>query len=188
MLRIAAVQRSRPLSDVQTLTPSGPIPAALLIVCYGEMRRIARRMLMNDGVANVLQPTELANEATIRLLRARLPRINDGGHLLAIAARTMRQVIIDEARKRLAGKRQVLTLWPDANGDDPVDIEALHRGLAELSQILPGHAEIVELRFMLGLSMAETVSVMGISERTVTRHWQAARLWLLDYLRDDADA
>lgn len=176
------------MSDAQTIAPLGPLPAQLLTDCYGEMRRIARRMLMNDGVAHVLQPTELANEATIRLLRARLPRIADGGHMLAIAARTMRQVIIDEARKRRAGKRQILTLWPDANGDGPVDIEALHRGLADLSRILPGHAQIVELRFMLGLSMAETVSATGISERTVTRHWQAARLWLLDYLRDAADA
>lgn len=176
------------MSESQTHAPLGQLPAALLADCYGEMRRIARRMLMNDGVAHVLQPTELANEATIRLLRTRLPQLNDCGHLLAIAARTMRQVIIDEARKRLAGKRQILTMWPGANGDGPVDIEALHRGLAELSRILPGHAQIVELRFMLGLSMAETVSAMGLSERTVTRHWQAARLWLLDYLRDDTDA
>ena len=161
------------------------LPADLLSTCYDDMRRIARRLLAQDAIAAVLQPTDLVNEAAIRLLRAELSKVSDGGHLLAIATRTMRQVLIDEARKRMAGKRKLLTHWPEIGIAAPVDFEALHEAMASLHQYSPDHAEIVELRYMLGLTLAETVAATGLSQRTVTRRWQAARLWLLDWLGDD---
>ena len=165
------------------------MPAEMLAACYNDMRRIARRVMANDPAARILQPTDLANEAAIRLLRANLADVNERGHLLALAARTMRQVLIDEARKSLAHKRQMitmLTLWPGRN-NKLVDIEALDEALVALNAFSPEHAQIVELRFMLGLSLAETVAVTGTSQRTVTRRWQAARLWLLDHLNADDD-
>lgn len=105
--------------------------------------------------------------------------------MLAYAARTMRQVLIDEARKQGAKKRQavaMLTVFPDDPAQALVNIEDLGRVLAELASHSADHARIVELRFMLGLSVAETVAATGLSPRTVLRRWNAARLWLLERL------
>jgi RNA polymerase sigma factor (TIGR02999 family) len=159
-------------------------PEALIASCYGEMRMIARRIL-SDSHSRNLQPTELANESVIRLLRSGLNGIVGRGHLLATAARAMRQILIDEARKSSALKRQPLpitTYLPDDPANKLIDIEALDRALIALAVHSPDHAEIVELRFMLGLSLAETVAATGVSQRTVTRRWQSARVWLLDHV------
>lgn len=166
------------------------MPEALLAECYADMRRIARGLMARDGMARYLQPTELVNEAAIRLLRAKLDNVSDQGHMLAFAARTMRQVLIDEARKSMANKRQpitMMTLLPDSP-DKLIDLEALDRALLALAEFSTEHAKIVELRFMLGLSLTEVVEATGLSQRTVTRRWQAARLWLLERLGDDQAA
>lgn len=161
------------------------IPSELLASCYADMRRIARRLMAHDAMARVLQPTELANEAAIRLLRSSLEGVADQGHMLALAARTMRQVLIGEARKLMANKRQGpiwITMLPDDGQDKLIDLQALDQALVALAQHSTDHATIVELRFMLGLSLAEVVTATGLSQRTVTRRWQAARLWLLDHI------
>lgn len=110
--------------------------------------------------------------------------------MLALAARTMRQVLIGEARKTMADKRQppMITFPPDKRTGKMVDLEALDRALAALADHSPEHARVVELRYMLGLPLAEISAVMGLSQRTVTRRWQAARLWLLEHIGgEDAD-
>ena len=165
--------------DRETDEVLAAIPSELLASCYADMRRIARRLMARDAMARVLQPTELANEAAIRLLRSSLEGVADQGHMLALAARTMRQVLIGEARKLMANKRQGpiwITLLPDDGEDKLIDLQALDQALAALAQHSPDHATIVELRFMLGLSLAEVVTATGLSQRTVTRRWQAARL------------
>jgi RNA polymerase sigma factor (TIGR02999 family) len=162
---------------------AGVIPEALIAACYADMRRMARRLMAHDAMARVLQPTELANEAAIRLLRSKLDGVIDHGHMLALAARTMRQVLIGEARKTMANKRQpitMITVLPDES--KLIDLEALDRALAALTEHSPEHAKVVELRFMLGLSLAEIVTATGLSQRTVTRRWQSARLWLLEHI------
>jgi RNA polymerase sigma factor (TIGR02999 family) len=169
----------------------GPIPEHVLAECYGEMRRMARRILAGNALGRILQPTELANEAAIRLIRANLANAKDESHLLAIAARTMRQILVDEARKASSAKRSepmLLTAWPGAEQDKLVDLAALDQALAALAALSPERAEIVELRFMLGMTVEETAAATGIPERTVKRHWQAARAWLLAYLNDPARA
>jgi RNA polymerase sigma factor (TIGR02999 family) len=166
------------------------IPEALLAACYADMRRIARRLMVHDAMSRVLQPTELANEAVIRLLRSKLDGVSDQGHMLALAARTMRQVLIGEARKTMADKRQppMITFPPDERTGKMIDLEALDRALAALADHSPEHARVVELRYMLGLPLAEISAVTGLSQRTVTRRWQAARLWLLEHIgSEDAD-
>lgn len=166
------------------------MPEALISQCYADMRGIARRLLARDGMACVFQPTDLANEAVIRLLRSKLEGVADQGHMLALAARTMRQVLIGEARKLMANKRQpvaLITMLSSEHERKLVDLEALDRALAALAEHSPEHARIVELRFMLGLSLAETVSATGTPQRTVTRRWQAARLWLLDHIGNEVD-
>lgn len=164
------------------------VPAALVAECYADMRRIARGIIARDAMASYLQPTELVNEAAIRLLRSNLEGVLDKGHMLAFAARTMRQVLIGEARKAMASKRHpiiVMTLLPNSGEDRLIDLEALDRALKALVSHSPDHARIVELRFMLGLSLAEIVAATGIPQRTVTRRWQAARLWLLEHIGGD---
>jgi RNA polymerase sigma factor (TIGR02999 family) len=178
-------------SDRSEVSEITLLPAKLLAECYADMRRIARGLMAHDGVARVIQPTELVNEAAIRLLRSNLKGVSDQGHMLAFAARTMRQVLIGEARKMMASKRQpitMMTLLPDADADKMIDLEALDRALAALAQHSAEHAKIVELRFMLGLSLAEIVTTTGLSQRTVTRRWQAARLWLLEHIGNDGIA
>ncbi len=164
------------------------LPAELLAECYEDMRRIARALMARDGMARFLQPTELVNEAAIRLLRSNLNGVADEGHMLAFAARTMRQVLIGEARKMMANKRQaitMMTLMPDTDATKLIDLEALDRALLALAKHSAEHAKIVELRFMLGLSLVEIATTTGLSQRTVTRRWQAARLWLLEYIGEE---
>lgn len=166
-----------------------PLTASLLEQCYGEMRIMARRILSGNVLGQALQPTELANEAAIKLIRSELAQAAGQGHLLAIAARTMRQILIDEARKAAAAKRinpALLTMWPEgddgAGGTTLIDMDALDGALAALAALSPHRAQVVELRFMLGMTVEETAIATGIPERTVKRHWQAARAWLLAYL------
>lgn len=164
----------------------GP-PAAeqLLAACYADMRRLARRLIAGDGMEAALGPTDLANEAALRLIQSRSLAATDQGHMLAIAAQTMRRVLIDEARKASAAKRRaptIVTAWPGGTG--LVGIEDLDRALAALAQFSAEHARIVELRFTLGMSVEETARATGIPERTVKRRWQAARAWLQDHLKD----
>jgi RNA polymerase sigma factor (TIGR02999 family) len=160
--------------------------AELLAQCYAEMRATARRLLAGNAMGRVLQPTELANEAAIRLIRSNLAHAHDAGHMLATAARAMRQVIVDEVRKASAAKRSepvLMTAWPGAEeGAGLVDMADLDGALAELAQLSPVRAQIVELRFMLGMTVQETAAATRVPERTVKRHWQAARAWLLDHL------
>ena len=141
--------------------------------------------MAGNALGYVLQPTELANEAAIRLIRTNLSNAKDQGHLLAVAARTMRNILIDEARKQASAKRcppALHTIWPGAQTETLLDLRELDAALAALHSISPARAKVVELRFMLGMTVAETAQALHIPERTIKRHWQAARAWLLDYL------
>lgn len=164
----------------------------LLAQCYEDMRRVARRILAGDGMAAQLQPTDLAHDAAIRLiLTNEAITVEDKGHMLALAARTMRRILIDEVRKTGAAKRQApppMTEWPDGSTTTLVEISELDTALAALQNFSERHAMIVEMRFTLGLTVEETAQQTGIPERTVKRHWQAARAWLHDYLRNGEHA
>lgn len=167
-----------------------PENQALLAACYDDARKIARRVIARDGMGRVLQATELANEAAIRLMGMDRMEIKDKAHMLAMAARTMRRILIDEARKGSAAKRQAptfITEWPDDPGAGLIEIGDLDRALDALKEFSPEHAQIVELRFMLGLTVEEAALASGVPERTIKRRWQAARAWLLDFLHDDAE-
>ena len=157
---------------------------------YGEMRVMARRILSGNSLSSELQPTELANEVAFRLLRSRLGEVQDKGHFLALTARAMRQILIDEARKAGSVKRAsppIMTRWPMGGERDVLDIEALDDAEKHLANISPERGQIVELRFMLGLTVEETALYCGLSERSVKRRWQSARAWLLNYLSNSAD-
>ena len=162
----------------------------LLAQCYEDMRRVARRILAGDGMAVAIQATDLAHEAAIRLIMSDAGIIAaDRGHMLALAARTMRRILIDEARKAGAAKRHAPTLmtqWPGSPSTF-VDLADLDEALGALHDFSDDHATIVEMRFTLGLTVEETARQTGIPERTVKRRWQVARAWLYDYLQTGDD-
>jgi RNA polymerase sigma factor (sigma-70 family) len=99
----------------------------------------------------------------------------------------MRNILIDEARKAASSKHNhsaLMTMWPGGDASSLVNIADLDGALAALAALSPPRAEIVELRFMLGMTVEETARATGIPERSVKRHWQAARAWLLGWLNE----
>jgi RNA polymerase sigma factor (TIGR02999 family) len=161
---------------------SQPSRERLLEMCYSELRMIARRMLINDASSNRLQPTELANEAALRVLKLDRMEWKDRAHFLATAATVMRQALLDEVRRFRAGKRQapaVITTWVDTGIQTvDVDLERLDRSLSRLAEVSPERARLVELRFFVGLNIDSTAELLSVSPATVKRQWDAARAWL----------
>jgi RNA polymerase sigma factor (TIGR02999 family) len=154
--------------------------------CYAEFRAIAHQLLKRQAGKSLYQTTEVVNEAAMRLLRLDRMRWQDRGHFLAMAARVMRRVLIDESRRDNAGKRsgiKVATTWLDRDHADPmVELERLDTAMADLAAIDPERARIVELRFFAGLTIEDTARALDCSENTVKRRWRAARLWLLEQI------
>lgn len=160
----------------------------MLAGAYDDIRRIARGIVGRGGPMQ-LDPTELANEAAIRLM------VSSGvfetrGHMLATAARALRQTLIDELRKASAAKRMAPGAITMALVHDhpPLTLEWLDEAVQKLEAISPENARLVELRFMLGLTIEETASVLDTSPRSVKRKWMATRAWLQAALADSADA
>ncbi len=155
---------------------------ALVAVVYDELRRLAGRQLRRERIDHTLQPTSLVNEAFLRLLGGSSVHPNDRVHFFALAARTMRQVLVDHARRRAAGKRIIAEpLEGQAEpGVAPAssDVLALHQALERLAVLDPRQAQVVELRHFGGLENQEIAAVLGISLATVERDWRIARLWL----------
>lgn len=162
---------------------SRPSREELLQLCYQELRTLAQRMLAGDSASLRLQPTELANEAVLRVLKLDRMSFNDRAHFLATAATVMRQALLDEVRRFRAGKRQapsIMTTWFDPGvATIDLDLERLDAALTRLATVSPERARLVELRFFAGLTIEETSDVLQISPATVKRQWDAARAWLL---------
>ncbi|MBN8481852.1 MAG: sigma-70 family RNA polymerase sigma factor [Xanthomonadales bacterium] len=159
----------------------------LVASLYPELRRLAQGLFRNERANHTLQPTALVNEAWLRLSGSSAIAVEDRGHLLAIAARLMREILIDHARRRDAAKRDggervTLSGLDIADGNDAIDLVGLDGALDKLEQIDPDKARIVELRYFGGLSIEETALATAQSPATVKRHWQAARIWLFDAL------
>jgi RNA polymerase sigma factor (TIGR02999 family) len=156
---------------------------ALIPVVYDELRRLARRCLAGQD-QHTLQSTALVHEAYLRLVGQSSLRAESRSHFLAIAARLMREILVDRARARGAAKRgaSCVTLAFDeaiALPEKPqVDLVALDDALNLLTELDPRQSQIVDLRFFGGLSIEDTSSVLGISPATVKREWATARLWL----------
>lgn len=153
----------------------------LLSLHYDEFRRVARNVLNGDAQRLQIQPTDLAHEAAIKLLR--LDRVDYASrtHFLAMSARVMRQVLIDEVRRFRAAKRQappIETLWREAGALSGVDIEAVDAALDRLESIDPERARLIEMRFYGGLTLEEISDTTGQSLSTVKRRWRATRAWL----------
>ncbi len=156
----------------------------LLPIVYDELRRLAAAYLRREKPGQTLQPTALVHEAYLRLLKDRPNRWQNRAHFCAIAAHSMRQILIDRARARGARKRggaqPRVTLDEGLVADHPtsIDLVALDEALTRLEAFDPDAARLVELRFFGGLTIEETAQAMNISPATVKRHWAVARAWL----------
>ena len=157
---------------------------SLLPLVYQELRRLAAGYLRRERAGYTLQPTALVNEAYLRLLKDRPDRWQNRAHFCAIAAHSMRQILIERARARGAqkrgGARARVTLDEAlvAGGERSIDLVALDEALERLAALDPDQARLVELRFFGGLTVEETAEAMNISPATVKRHWTVARAWL----------
>lgn len=151
---------------------------------YGELRRIAARHLRGERANHTLQPTELAHEAFLRLVRQKVTWQNRA-HFFGMAAELMRRLLVDHARRKRADKRGSgaetvsLTVAGDWPGNQDVDLIALDDCLTALATLDVGQSRIVELRFFGGLTVEETAEVLGVSPATIKREWRLARAWLL---------
>ncbi|RMF76482.1 MAG: sigma-70 family RNA polymerase sigma factor [Planctomycetota bacterium] len=163
----------------------------LLPEVYGEMRRIARRLMRAQPANHTLQATALVNEAYLKLAGASELRPENRVHLVAIAARAMRQILINYAAGRAAHKRgggwTQITLDSSVRPteDAAIDVLALHEALEELERLDERQARVVELRFFGGLTAEEAAEVLRVSPRTVQLEWRMARLWLRRRLEDE---
>ena len=171
----------------------------LMPLVYDELRRIAAGYVRGERPGQTIQATALVNEAFVRLAGERARHFNGRTHFLAIAALSMRQILVQRARARNAIKRgggpQRVTL-DDANAanveaayvgagvsaalrrPDDIDVLALDEALSRLAELDADLAKVVELRYFGGLTVEEVADVMGTSPATVKRQWALARAWL----------
>lgn len=157
--------------------------ARLVPLVYDEMRRMARRQLARERPGQTLQPTALVNEAFLRLFKNEHLSWENRAHFFGIAARAMRQVLVDRARGRAAGKRGGGRVRVTLDSSFPApertfELDALDVALTRLATVDPALARLVDLRYFGGLSVEDAARVLEISPATVKRRWAIARAWL----------
>jgi RNA polymerase sigma factor (TIGR02999 family) len=156
----------------------------LFPLVYAELRRIAAREMRRERPGRTLQTTALVHEAYLRLLKDASLSFESRAHFLGIAARAMREILIEHARARAARKRgggAVRLTLDDLTApvpSPPVDVIALDEALERLARLDERHARVVELRYFGGMSVEETAAALGLSPATVKRAWTLARAWL----------
>ena len=156
----------------------------LMPLVYKELRRLAKSYLRGDRLNHSLQPTALVHEAYLRLVDQKNMSWQGRAQFFGMAAKMMRGILVDHARKRLAAKRggqQLRLSLSNAQrltSKEEVDLLGLDDALKNLEASNPDYSRVVELRFFGGLTIEETADVMGISHATVERYWSFARAWL----------
>jgi len=166
---------------------------AVMETAYGHLHRIARRQAWGERRGHTLQPTAVLHEALLRLMQAEVLAWSDRTHFYAVAARTMRRILVDYAREQKRLKRggdavripidvAAATLAIDGR---PADLEALDAALVRLEGHHPRQAQVVELRFFAGLTGEEIADCLATSTATVQREWRRARTWLYLELRGE---
>ncbi len=158
----------------------------LMPLVYDELRRLAHQHMRREKPGHMLQTTALVHEAYLRLIDQSQVHFENRAHFFAIAARLMRQILVDDARRRNSEKRgggEVPVALDDASNLAQVEaanVLALDEALTLLAKKDRRQSEIVELRFFGGLSIEETAEVLNVSPGTVVRDWTFARAWLND--------
>ncbi|HVK07438.1 MAG TPA: ECF-type sigma factor [Gemmataceae bacterium] len=183
------------VTDLLDAAAAGDRPAAadLLPLVYAELRALATARLAGEKAGHTLQPTALVHEAYLRLVGGAQPRDWNGrGHFFGAAAEAMRRILVESARRKgrhkHGGGRRRLAL-ADLDAAEPVpddDLPAISEALDDLATVNPRAAELVKLRYFVGLTGKESAGVLGISPRKADQVWAYARAWLLDRLTDRA--
>ena len=159
---------------------------------YAELHKLARRELWKSGAADSMGATTLLHEAFINMSERDTIVFPDRARFMAYAARAMRGLIIDHSRSRHAQKRggqfQITTLDTNIANEvaDQIDLPRVGDALDELAKLEPDLAQVVDLKFFCGFSFVEIAAMRGVSERTVQRDWEKARIYLHQSLREDS--
>ena len=163
----------------------------LVPLVYAELKKVAGAHLRHEQAGHSLQATALVHEVYLRLVNVTRMTFESRAHFMAVAARLMRQILVDHARRKLAGKRggratmeSLDGVSPEVNAVSPtnIDVLALDEALGELASFDPQQCRIVEMRFFAGLTIDETATAIGISTATVEREWAVAKAWLYEQL------
>lgn len=162
-------------------------PLAIDAQLYDDLHRAARRERFRAGRPNTMQTTAVLHEAYVRL--SGKPEWQSRDHFLAVAATTMRYVLVDAARARLAAKRGSGEVPVALDGEDAADVEdaqivQLGDALQGLAEFDPELARLVDCRFFVGMTEEETARILGVSDRTVRRRWLQARAWIYSAMAD----
>ena len=159
----------------------------LVPLVYAELKKVAGAHLRHEEAGHSLQATALVHEVYLRLVNVDRMTFESRAHFMAVAARLMRQILVDRARRKLSGKRgggmttvSLDGLSPAANAVGPtnIDVLALDEALAELASFDAQQCRIVEMRFFAGLTIDEAAHALSISTATVEREWAVAKAWL----------
>jgi RNA polymerase sigma factor (TIGR02999 family) len=157
---------------------------SLIPIVYSELRGMAHRYLQRERSDHTLQSTALVHEAYVRLIGQKLPEWQNRAHFFGVAARLMRQILVEYARGHQAAKRGgnacKVTIEEGSLMAQQADLDVviLDEALQDLAKLDEQQSRIVELRFFGGLSIDDTSEVLGISPATVSREWSTARIWL----------
>jgi RNA polymerase sigma factor (TIGR02999 family) len=158
---------------------------------YAELRKVAGAQLRRERAGHSLQATALVHEVYLRLVNVNRMTMESRAHFMAVAARLMRQILVDHARRKLAGKRGGRATMVSLDGVSPaanpvgptnIDVLALDEALGELASFDAQQCRIVEMRFFAGLTIDEAAHALGISTATVEREWAVAKAWLYQQL------
>jgi RNA polymerase sigma factor (TIGR02999 family) len=182
------------ISGLTGAAEQGDVVAADLLfsALYAELHRLAKRELARPGAAVSLGATTLLHEAYLDMAAREGPSFPDRARFMGYAARVMRGLIIDHARERHAQKRgglfEITALDTDAmeNAVDHRELAQISGVLDELGKVEPALAEVVDLKFFCGFSFSEIATMKDVSERTVQRNWEKARIYLHRKIRADS--
>lgn len=165
----------------------------LLPLVYEELRKLAAHRMANEAAAQTLQPTSLVHEAWLRLVGNQNPKFANRAHFFAAAAEAMRRILIDNARRKRAvrhggGQQRVDLEKVDLAGASADDqLLAVNDALDKLAAQSKSEAELVKLRYFVGMTLEEAADALGISARTADNYWAHARAWLFHELKAGKD-
>ena len=172
---------TRLLSSIESGERNGE---ELLLLVYAELRRVAAQQMAKEGSGHTLQPTALVHEAWMRLGGAEAQNWQNRAHFFGAAAEAMRRILVEHARRKKSQKRGggaehqeldeaalILTAPPD-------ELLAVHEALDGLASVDPEAAELVKLRYFMGMTMEDSASALGVATRAAERLWTFARAWL----------
>jgi len=161
----------------------------LLSLVYDELRRLAAKRMAAEAPGQTLQPTALVHEAWLRLTNDEKRKWNDRTHFFAAAAESMRRILVDNARRKRAdrhgGGRQRVEVAEIVSAvvEESDNVLAVNEALEKFAQLDPEKAELVKLRYFVGMTIEQAAEALGISERTAKRYWAFARAWLHEEIK-----